>query len=295
VLDETSCPASDTILVKRLVHNFDPDVSVDINFVSVDTADEKAIRLAWTVSEKEKVAANQVYIYKRAGSEPWGLHTELSADQTTYVDLNNITDEAIYGYYVGLANRCGEEQRVSSIHNTIQLSGEGDESGNMIKLDWNYYHNWQHGVQKYELWRKKEDESSYAYFTEMHPDANNLMASIATDAFHHNYVIRAIESSGLGESWSNNIEFDFEHAVYVPNIFTPNADSYNQYFEIRNIGLYHDSRLRVVDRWGMTVFETDGYANDWDGGQVPSGVYYYILSLNRNEMQPIKGSLTIVR
>ena len=120
-------------------------------------------------------------------------------------------------------------------------------------------------------------------------------AAVATDAFHHRYVIRAIESSGDSESWSNNIDLEFEHPVFVPNVFTPNEDLYNQYFEITNIGLYRNSRLIVYDRWGMTVFEANGYKNDWDGNAVTSGVYYYILSLNRNDQRPLKGSLSIIK
>ena len=83
--------------------------------------------------------------------------------------------------------------------------------------------------------------------------------------------------------------------LYVPNVFTPNEDLYNQYFEITNIGLYRNSRLIVYDRWGMTVFEANGYKNDWDGNAVTSGVYYYILSLNRNDQRPLKGSLSIIK
>ena len=129
----------------------------------------------------------------------------------------------------------------------------------------------------------------------MNADAKSFSATVATDAFHHRYIIRAIELSGDSESWSNNIDLEFEHPVFVPNVFTPNEDSYNQYFEITNIGLYRNSRLIIFDRWGMTVFEADGYQNDWDGNAVSSGVYYYILSLNRNDLKPLKGPLSIIK
>ena len=104
-----------------------------------------------------------------------------------------------------------------------------------------------------------------------------------------------LESAGDSESWSNSIELEFEHPVFVPNVFTPNDDSYNQYFEITNIGLYKNSRLIVFDRWGMTIFEANGYQNAWDGNAVSSGIYYYILYLNRNDLKPLKGPLSIIK
>lgn len=295
VFDETGCQASDTILVGRLVHEFDPDIMIKMNSVSVDTADERTIHLKWSVSEKERTETNSVFIYKRLASDPWELFEKVTANETTYTVVDNNTDETVFEFYVGLANKCGQEQRTSKIHNTILLTGEGDEVANTIRLDWNNYHNWDDGVRQYELWRKKEDESQYSFLIELYPDADNFLASIATEAFHHNYVIRAIESSGENESWSNNMQFDFDHPVYVPNVFTPNGDSFNQFFEIRNIQLYRNSRLIIFDRWGMTVFESDGYVNDWDSDDLVSGVYFYILTLNRGGAKPVKGWLSIVR
>jgi gliding motility-associated-like protein len=295
VFDETGCQASDTIVVGRLVHTFDPDVIVKLNSVSVDTADERNINLQWAITEKERTETNSVFIYKRSDSAPWETLDKVGADKNSYIDANNNTDDTVFEYYVGLANKCGEEQTVSKVHNTIQLTGEGDEAANTIKLNWNYYYDWDTGVEKYELWRKKENESGYLFLTDMNADAHNFLASIATDAFHHNYVIRAIASSGEGESWSNNMQFDFEHPVFVPNVFTPNGDSFNQNFEIKNIQLYTNSHLRIVDRWGINVFEKDGYTNDWDGKELSSGVYFFILYLNRNDIKPIKGSLSIIK
>lgn len=297
VFDEVGCQASDTIVVDRLTYNFDNEIGIELKYVSVDTAMEQRINLAWSVSEKERIDANSVFIYKRPLAGPkWEMIARLPANVNIYQDSSeNATNDTVYEYFVSLADPCGLEQRYSNYHNTIRLVGVGDETANTINLNWNYYHDWPKGVKRYEVWRKLEDDSTYSFFKEMNADAKSLSATVATDAFHHRYIIRAIEFSGASESWSNNIDLEFEHPVFVPNVFTPNFDTYNQYFEIRNIGLYKNSRLIVVDRWGKTMFEADGYQNDWDANAVSSGIYYYILSLNRNDLKPLKGPLSIIK
>lgn len=65
--------------------------------------------------------------------------------------------------------------------------------------------------------------------------------------------------------------------LVVPNIFTPNGDGYNDIFRIEglHLGMW---RLRVYNRWGRQVYGSEGYKNDWDGGGLSEGVYFYELS-----------------
>jgi gliding motility-associated-like protein len=63
----------------------------------------------------------------------------------------------------------------------------------------------------------------------------------------------------------------------IYNIFTPNADTKNDFFFIKN--LPSNSALQVFNRWGSVVFQSDNYNNKWDGDAVPDGTYYYILVL----------------
>ncbi len=79
----------------------------------------------------------------------------------------------------------------------------------------------------------------------------------------------------------------------VPNVFTPNGDGRNDRFVIPHIEL-SPWRLEVYNRWGGRVYETPTYRNDWDGGDLPAGVYYYSLSsavLGRR----LKGWVTLYR
>lgn len=80
---------------------------------------------------------------------------------------------------------------------------------------------------------------------------------------------------------------------FVPSVFTPNGDEYNQAFVIENID-NRDWGLQVFDRWGKKVYENKRYKSDWDGSGLSSGIYYYILhstSLNKS----IRGWVHIIR
>ncbi|MFT6802396.1 MAG: gliding motility-associated-like protein [Salibacteraceae bacterium] len=75
-------------------------------------------------------------------------------------------------------------------------------------------------------------------------------------------------------------------ASSLPNIFTPNNDGVNDYFEINlPVGLFGCSSLKVFNRWGVIVYDSQEYAISWNG-KLPSGqdaqtgVYFYVLEVN---------------
>ena len=101
--------------------------------------------------------------------------------------------------------------------------------------------------------------------------------------------------------------------LFIPNVFTPapTSEGSNDEFEIailedgdrKNTDLllndyYQSSKLVIFNRWGKTVFESDNYQNDWDGADLASGVYYYVLKCegyNMSKPDVFKGAVTIVR
>ena len=55
----------------------------------------------------------------------------------------------------------------------------------------------------------------------------------------------------------------------------------------------------IFNRWGDKVFEKESYQNDWEGTYdsrpLPPGTYFYIVQLNKEEEEALKGYLSIVR
>jgi len=52
--------------------------------------------------------------------------------------------------------------------------------------------------------------------------------------------------------------------VFVPNIFSPNGDGYNDLLEIQGPRLFNYT-IEIYDRWGKKVFQSTEQKEYWDG------------------------------
>lgn len=85
--------------------------------------------------------------------------------------------------------------------------------------------------------------------------------------------------------------------------FTPNGDTYNDFWEIQGLAdEYPDAIIDVYDRGGRLVYRSDkGYTKPWDGRDkgnntlLPIASYYYIIYLNNQDGDKIPGTLNIIR
>jgi len=92
---------------------------------------------------------------------------------------------------------------------------------------------------------------------------------------------------------SNEVKVTIKCPIKTTNVITPNGDSYNDRFIIKHLIEYPNSQLVILNRWGKKVFETNNYQNDWDGGNLSDGVYFFIIKLS--DGTKYQGSVTIIR
>ena len=103
---------------------------------------------------------------------------------------------------------------------------------------------------------------------------------------------------GECESERGPIDIELNGAeLKIPNSFSPNDDGINDFWSIPDFDKYPNAKVKVFNRNGNKVFDYSGSALKFDGKyngvKLPTGVYYYIISLSDNCRQ-ISGSLLIL-
>ncbi|MCS6832858.1 MAG: gliding motility-associated C-terminal domain-containing protein, partial [Flammeovirgaceae bacterium] len=64
--------------------------------------------------------------------------------------------------------------------------------------------------------------------------------------------------------------------VVPPNVFTPNGDGFNDFFEIPSSK--KGWKIEIYNRWGEKVYQSDDYQNNWDGRNLSDTEFYYIIT-----------------
>jgi gliding motility-associated-like protein len=107
------------------------------------------------------------------------------------------------------------------------------------------------------------------------------------------------DNDGILDSVENNIDFgsliDCDHdgvdnridadvcESFLPQGISPNGDGKNDVLIIPGVMGLKPNKLSIFNRWGSLVYEKDNYENDWNGGQLPDGTYYYMIDFNGNK------------
>ncbi len=116
------------------------------------------------------------------------------------------------------------------------------------------------------------------------------------------YLVRlAIEDTlGCRDTTYRTITVQQEFNLYVPNAFSPDGDGVNELFRAEGTGI-REFTLRVYDRWGELLFETEDLGKAWDGtfhGQpAMPGVYVWQLRVKAliGEAYDRMGHVTLIR
>jgi len=95
-----------------------------------------------------------------------------------------------------------------------------------------------------------------------------------------------------------------EGLMLPPNAITPNGDGLNDQLVFdaifENPNKYTKSDFVVFNRWGDQIYHAAPYGNEWAGTNqlgdpLPEATYYYILRLDINEGEILKGEIVILR
>jgi len=137
----------------------------------------------------------------------------------------------------------------------------------------------------YEVWYAPDPDADFVLiYTAVSPNDTLYLHAMQPASVVGCYKIRGIDTVGNKGEFSAMYCMDSEHCIIyrIPNVFTPNGDGFNDKLTPFPYASVEKIKLRIMNRWGAEVFQTENPDILWDGthqqtGQpVSAGVYYYV-------------------
>ena len=108
--------------------------------------------------------------------------------------------------------------------------------------------------------------------------------------YNPTYYLCMKDHPGVCKTAKIRVEVIKDKPLTIYNGVSADGDGHNDYFKIDGIEYYPKNNLKIFNRWGVLVYEKDGYTNNqpFDGhsngrvtistdSKLPQGTYYYIL------------------
>lgn len=129
---------------------------------------------------------------------------------------------------------------------------------------------------------------------------------VATPNQTTTYCVIVTDANGCTDSACVTITVDIpcgtvELTKLIPNAFSPNSDGQNEKLCVPNNLCIKSFIIRIYDRWGEKVFESDNISACWDGtvnGKPVNSavfVYYFDAELTNGEKFSQKGNISLVK
>lgn len=115
------------------------------------------------------------------------------------------------------------------------------------------------------------------------------------------YSCTVTNACGSAEDAVEIAFIDCDNCLYVPNVFSPNNDGSNDFFQVYSNCPLINFRLKIYNCWGEKVFEANNVNYRWDGCYKgilqEAGIYIYTLSLTNElgQTSNAKGGITLVK
>lgn len=221
----------------------------------------------------------------------WGsVGNVLNPDKLFYDDYSaNDVNGQSYNYKVYMVYNSFNMDTTRDVHSILlQTNGNCDT----LCFNWNSYNGWDSAV--YDIY-----VDNGLNWLKLNP------TPIADTVYCGNFdtlpvgfnIFKVVTTNGIDTSESNYAICNQPEppVVTVPNVITPNGDGWNDIFMIDYLNQYDIRKLTIFNRWGTIVYQSDDYQNNWDGGNVADGVYFYVLELWKGNVDTYYyGTLTVM-
>lgn len=289
-------------------------------FLDVQPTDEQLI-LSWSLNVTWN---NEVYVIYRRGPDETSFDSIGFTSTTSYVD-SSLTNGQEYCYYV---KSIGEYTAPGFVHPIINFSQivcgipvdneppcppelqvytDCDRAQNFLMWT-NPNHFCTDDVVKYYLYYSPLEETDLVILDSVLNASDTSYIHINNGNIVGCYSVVAIDSVGNTSEFSNLVCVDDTACSQysLPNVFTPNFDNFNDLFTPFPYTSVERIEIKIFNRWGKIVYETEDPDINWDGKNqnnntdCEQGTYFYIcevyeITLRGIRQRTLRGAITLLR
>lgn len=281
--------------------------NIPLEVIRATVINDKEILLEWDTSGILNTNRKNYLIDKM---DPAGNFQSIAiSTSNSYIDKAVDVHSKSYTYRVRMQDYCGNINPGSNIGRSINL--KVTNTGYNVNLAWNTYGDWSNSIQAYILEFYDKINQSFMVAAVLPPtDSSYTDTKFYKTDTAYCYRIKAVEAiQATPDTSMSNVACVFlPPNILVPNAFSPNNDGLNDVFYAQGVFIQNltgkppiDYLLRVYDRWGMLLFETNDLNKGWDGtyngAACEIGVYVYELRATGTNRQRFnyKGTFQLLR
>jgi gliding motility-associated-like protein len=274
--------------------------SLYLNYVTVNPPPrtDDGIDVYWRLNNAPRYNNQFIIERRKAGtSDAYTNAGTVIGGTVTFNNGNTFTDSNAWEYRVMGFDLCGKPFYTLA-HTNILLKGL-KTSGYDVALNFSPYFGWGTTAITYDLYRILPGSGQYELY-ESNITSFNASYSNGLEYYTQCYRVKATKAGTDTSTWSNEICFNFDPMIFIPDAFSPNNDDYNEEFFIKG-GALKSVEFKIYNRWGEKLFEGDNIDARWDGtykGQDQAqGVYMYYCFYTGfdGRKYSTKGTITLLR
>jgi gliding motility-associated-like protein len=293
-ISDFGCPG-DTVKLDVFYDN----PSIYLNYISVNPPPQldNGMEVFWELRNAPRYN-NQMFIERRVANSGSAFNTVGTVNGTVVYFNHSITnnDSNAWEYRMKGKDLCGNDL-YSSIHTSVLLKGFKPGSYS-VALNFTPYIGWGNANIRYDVYRKN-GTSTYE-LKESNLTNFNVEYNDGLESYTQCYRIAANKLGTDTVSWSNEVCFNFDPVLFIPDAFSPNVDDLNDQFFVKG-GSLKTFEFMIYNRWGEKLFVANDINFRWDGkynGQdQPQDVYMYICYYTGfdGRKYSTKGTITLLR
>lgn len=193
------------------------------------------------------------------------------SNPTSYFDPDADPNSGSYYYRAIVVDSCGDDAGASNNGRTIFLSVDGNDLLAINTLQWNAYEDWDGTIVEYRIYRSINGIFDPAPIATVAPtqlyyedDVNSFLSSTGEFCYYVE-AVESLNSFGIAELSHSNIACTtIDPIVWVPNAFM--IGGINEIFKpVLSYVDFNQYQLRIFDRWGEVVFQSNEVNQGWDG------------------------------